>query len=155
MGFELTSTATINRPIEQLFYWVTNSENDPYWWPAVKESKCVTEVKRGVGAGYQQTAVFLGKKFDNYFEVVEYEPPRRIKWTGGETMIPFVAEMFYEPVDDNTTRVRFVADVRAPKAFRYIEPLAVVILRRQSQGFFNMLKKVAESPEFDQLAARV
>jgi len=145
MSFHLTSKTTINRPLEEIFYWVTNSENDPEWWPAVKESKCVTEVKRGVGMGYQQTAVFLGKKFDNYFECIEYEPPRRIKWTGGETMIPFVAEMFFDPVDEKNTTVRFEAELRAPRAFRLIEPLAVAILRTQSDGFFRKLKEVMEA----------
>jgi hypothetical protein len=148
MSFHLTSQTTIhNRDLEEVFYWVTNSENDPYWWPAVKESKCVTEEKKGVGMGYQQTAVFLGRKFDNYFECIEYEPPRRIKWRGGETMIPFVAEMFFEPVDDKTFTIRFEAEVRAPDAFRWIEPLAVVILRSQSNGFFRKLKEVLEAPQ--------
>jgi uncharacterized protein YndB with AHSA1/START domain len=148
MTFHLTSSTTINGPLEEIFYYVTNSENDPDWWPAVKESKCVTEVKRGVGAGYQQKAVFLGRKFDNYFECIEYDPPRRIKWTGGETMIPFIAEMFFEPIDDKSFRIRFEADLRAPKAFRIIEPLAVMILRKQSDGFFTKLKQVAESRQF-------
>src|SRR5262245_51596810 len=122
MGFHVTSATTINRPLEEVFYYVTNSENDPEWWLGVRESKRISEVKRGVGTRYHQVVAFLGRKFDNYFEVTEYEEPRRMKWKGGETMFPFEAEIFFDPVESGT-RVRIEADLAVPRAFRLIEPI--------------------------------
>ncbi len=152
---KVSSSIIIERPVEAVWAYVSNFENDPQWWTGILKSEIISDIKEGIGTVYRQDAVFMGTRFESIFEVTEYDPPHHLTLTTTKSLIPFVAKFWFEPADGGKTRLTMDSIVEAGGIFRVIKPLFTVILRRQSQGFFNMLKKVAESPEFDQRAARV
>jgi hypothetical protein len=59
--------------------------------------------------------------------------------------IPFVARYRFEPLGARGTRFTMDATVEATGFFKMLQPAFVFILRRQSQGFFNNLKRVLEA----------
>jgi len=66
-------TVTINRPVDQVFAFFADAENDPKWRPAVKHIKRIGPL--AVGAQYeQQVAGPGGRSIPADIEVTAFEP---------------------------------------------------------------------------------
>ena len=57
------STITIQRPIEEVFTYLTNTQEVPKWAP-VKEFRQTSEGALGVGTTMTQVIDFLGRTFE-------------------------------------------------------------------------------------------
>jgi hypothetical protein len=68
----------IEQPLEEVFVFVANRENDALWAPVVTETYKTSEGPLGVGTTYEQSGRFLGRDLEMHFEVTEYEPNRKI-----------------------------------------------------------------------------
>ena len=75
---QLDQSVVIERPLEEVFAFVANRENDALWAPVVTETRKTTEGPLGVGTTYEQAGRFLGRNLQMHFEVTEYEPNRKI-----------------------------------------------------------------------------
>ena len=75
---QLDQSVVIERPLEEVFAFVTNRENDAQWAPVVTETRKTSEGPLGVGTTYEQAGRFLGRNVEMHFEVTEYEPNRKI-----------------------------------------------------------------------------
>ncbi len=72
----LTSTITINRPVEEIFNWLTNFANHTQWQPNLVEAVGTSPGPVGVGTTYRYVADVMGRKFPSTGEVTAYEPNR-------------------------------------------------------------------------------
>lgn len=79
-AFTINESVTIDRPIEEVFEFIADGENDPRWCPAVKEIRKVSGNGLGKGAAYEMHHTPGGMNFDARVEVVDYERPRLLKW---------------------------------------------------------------------------
>jgi uncharacterized protein YndB with AHSA1/START domain len=70
-------SVVINRPLEQVFAFVSDLENDPQWTPGAVMRR-TSQGQLGVGTTFQQRDRFMGRRMDLSLEVTDYEPPHRI-----------------------------------------------------------------------------
>jgi uncharacterized protein YndB with AHSA1/START domain len=75
---QFDQSVVIERPLEEVFAFVADPENDAQWTPVVTETRKTSEGPLGVGTTYEQSGHFLGRNFEMLFEVTEYEPNRKI-----------------------------------------------------------------------------
>jgi uncharacterized protein YndB with AHSA1/START domain len=75
---QFNQSIVIERPLEEVFAFVADPENDAQWTPMVTETRMTSEEPLGVGTRYEQSGRFLGRSFEMVFEVTEYEPNRKI-----------------------------------------------------------------------------
>jgi uncharacterized protein YndB with AHSA1/START domain len=75
---QFDQSVVIERPLEEVFAFVANPENDAQWTPMVTETRKTSEGSWGVVSTYEQSGRFLGRNFEMLFEVTEYEPNRKI-----------------------------------------------------------------------------
>ncbi len=68
-------TITINRPIEEVFEYVSTPENDPTWVSASLRHERTLAGRMRVGMTTQEDVKFLGRTSRDTWEVTEYEPP--------------------------------------------------------------------------------
>lgn len=78
--FTVDESVTIDRPIEEVFDFIADGENDTEWCPAVKEITRVSGNGPCKGARYEMHHTPGGMEFDAVVEVVAYERPRLLKW---------------------------------------------------------------------------
>jgi uncharacterized protein YndB with AHSA1/START domain len=69
-------TLVINRPIEEVFAFVSNSENLRRWRSTSLEVKKTSEGPLGVGGTFRGRFTFLGRQFDGNVVVTAHEPNR-------------------------------------------------------------------------------
>ena len=135
----------IDRPLEEVFSYVTNPENLPEWSNLVLEVRRETEGQLQKGDRFTTFAKFLGRRFETPFEVSDHEPYRRHsdRSRGG----PFEQEYIYtlEETGEGGTRLTYVAEGEPGGFFRLVGPLLERAGRRQFRADLQSLKDMLEA----------
>jgi uncharacterized membrane protein len=102
---EAEHSVTVQRPIEEVFAFLADAENDPRWRSAVLD---ITRVEGdGVGARYKQGVKGpMGRRVAADFEITAFAPPRAIGFRGTAGPVRPEGRYELEPADGGT-RVRF------------------------------------------------
>src|SRR3954453_5443310 len=81
MAHSFSATTTINRPIEQVFAFLSDGQNDRKFSPRVQEIKKTTEGDIGLGTVYASTGKDAGMTSTREFKLTEFDQPTKIRWT--------------------------------------------------------------------------
>lgn len=141
---KVEASVVINRPLEEVFAFVTTIENSPKWESEVVEAKQTSEGSISVGTTFNGVGEFLGRRIESTFAVTAYEPNRTyaIKTTSGP--MPFEQEHALEPVEGGT-KVTIVAEVNPGGIFRLAEPIFARRVQSQLDTNLSNLKNVLEA----------
>lgn len=134
----------INRPIEEVFPFVSNGENLPRWRATALEVKKSFTGPLGVGSIFKGRFTFLGRSFEGNLEVIVYEPNRRYATRMVEG--PFPLEAYY--ILDATkigTWFTFIVEGQPGGFFRLAEPLVVSLATRSFETDLHNLKEMLEA----------
>ena len=111
---KVTSSVVINKPVAEVFAFVTNPENDTQWEGGL--DRVIPEGPQdAVGAKYTEVRKFMGQEMKSTLEVTTYE--KNAKW-GSKVLkgpVPFEVLITYEPEGSGT---RMTTQVEGePKGF--------------------------------------
>jgi uncharacterized protein YndB with AHSA1/START domain len=143
----IESSVVISRPVEEVFEFVTNPENDPQWQSAILESKRTSAGPLGVGTTEAGVGKIIGRRIEWTGEVTEYEPNKKVKYlvTGG----PLTAEqtVTFEPVEGGTKFTLGLDPIGedASGFFRLAEPIVIRMLQRDIETDAANLKDLLEA----------
>ena len=75
----ITSSIIVERPIDEVFTFITDARNNPLWQAAsgLKEVRQEPDSPVGVGARITEVRQVMGQTAENSSEVTEYEPHSR------------------------------------------------------------------------------
>ncbi len=144
MAIRKELSVVIDRPIEEVFAFATEPENEPLWQSTSLETEQTSGGPVGVGTTFRNTSKFLGRRIDSTYEVTENEPPRRqcVRVTSGP--IPGSGCYLFEPAEGGTRFTqRFEAEIGG--FFRLAEPLVGRAIRRQMDVDMATLKDLLEA----------
>lgn len=107
----LEKTGFINAPVEEVFDYWKNPENQPEVWPSLVEVKDVQKPP-GVGSTWKWVYKLAGIRFEGQSENVEFIPNQKIvdKSSGG---IESTFTWEFKPENDGT-RLNFSAEYNIP-----------------------------------------
>ncbi|MCI0607473.1 MAG: SRPBCC family protein [Anaerolineae bacterium] len=134
----------INRPIEEVFAFVSNAENLPRWRTTALEVRKSFTGPLAVGSIFKGRFTFLGRRFEGNLEIIVYEPNRRYATRMVEG--PFPLETHY--ILDATkigTWFTFIVEGRPGGFFRLAEPLVVSLAKRFFESDLYNLKEMLEA----------
>src|SRR3954452_7002528 len=98
MAGRFDAAVMTDRPIEEVFAFLANGENDPKFSPRVLEIAKTTDGPTGVGTGYASTVRGGGMKTRGEFRIPEFEPPTRIRWAEQSKNLVMAPEVGYDLV---------------------------------------------------------
>jgi uncharacterized protein YndB with AHSA1/START domain len=138
-----TNTITIDRAPAEVFAFLARFENLPRWNYAIGETRMTSPGPVGVGTHYLQTRS-LPTQSEDTFEVIEYEPDRKLSIQG--VFGQFHGRLTYElePMN-NATRLSNFADLEPPGLLRLIAPLATSQIKGAVAMNLRKLKQIVES----------
>lgn len=142
MQFE--NSVTINRPVQEVFDYVTDLENSATWQGPILEAHQTSSGPTDVGATGSVKAKYLGRQMDLTTEVTSWNPPSSLtaRSTGG----PFPVELSYSFVaQGNATRLTMTSTIEPGGFFKLAGPALEPLMRRQIQSDLETLKTVLES----------
>ena len=93
---------TIERSPEDVWEFLTATENIPAFESQISHLEQVTEGAVGVGTRWKGATTVLGRKFDWVTEVVEFDPPSHERTKCVEGKLPFELTYTLERTDDGT-----------------------------------------------------
>jgi uncharacterized protein YndB with AHSA1/START domain len=104
MAGRFGATVVIDRPIEEVFAFLADGENDPKFSARVIEIAKRTDGPPGIGTVYASTVKDAGVKTKREFKLTEFDPPTRIRWAEVSKNLVIAPEGGYDlaPTSDGT-----------------------------------------------------
>ena len=146
--FSVPVEIVIQRPIEEVFTFIANAENDPRWCPSVKEIERIAGNEPGLGARYRMLHAPGGMKFKATVETTVYEPFERIEWlmTDSGHKLHIVYDL--EPVQGEATLLRQTSHVETRGWLRLpglvMKSYIAKEMEKEMMGQFERLKHLLE-----------
>ena len=142
MNFE--TSVLIERPIEQVFDYVSDPTTFPRWNSAVQSVRETSAGADGVGATYLMERELPGGRAENALEVVEVNRPTLfvIRTTSGPT--PFLYRYVLAD-EEGATMLELAAEVELGGVAGALGPLASRAVKRGVDSNFADLKRILES----------
>jgi hypothetical protein len=146
MAGRFEATTEINRPIEEVFGFLADGENDRKFSARIVEISKTTDGPPGVGTVYASTAKDAGLTMKHEFELTEFDPPNRIRWKELTKHPIVVTEGGYDlSAADEGTRLRFFNDLQGRGIGVLLAGLALRSARKGADAFAAAIKQAVES----------
>lgn len=141
---ELNSSVVINRPVEQVFSYVTEVENLSKWMSELVEAEQASNGPVSVGTKISAVANVLGRRVESIQEVSKYKLNSKFAIKSASGPVENEDEFTFEPVTGGTKVTRLTeGDIAG--FFKIAEPLVVRMLSRQFETNFSNLKDLLEA----------
>lgn len=130
----VTTSVIIERPVDEVFAFVTDARNNPLWQSGrgLQATRQEPDGPVGVGTRITETWHFLGRTSEATSEVTVYEPNRRYTRTGLGDGSPIErGDYTFESVAEGT-RWTSEVQIQARGVFAIAEPLLASTMK---QGF--------------------
>jgi uncharacterized membrane protein len=141
---KVETSMVIKRPVEEVFAYMNNHENDTVWQDGVVESEAISEGPLGVGTKLREVRNFLGRRLESTSEITEYEPNSKVAWKATSGPIPLEASMTFEAVEGGT-KISVVGEADVGGLFKLAEPMVARSAQKQFDGDFARLKEILEA----------
>lgn len=136
----------IDRPIDQVFAFLADGENDPKFSARVLEMAKKTDGPPGVGTVYASTVKDAGMKTKREFELTEFEAPTKIRWAETSKNLVTAPEGGYDlaPAGEGTS-VTFFNVLEGHGFGALIAGLALRSARKGADAFAQAIKAAVEA----------
>jgi uncharacterized protein YndB with AHSA1/START domain len=146
MAGEFRATVVVDRPIEEVFAFLADGENDPKFSPRVLEIAKTTDGPPAVGTVYASTVKDAGMKTKREFTLTEFDPPTRIRWAETSKNLVTASEGGYDLAPDaGGTRVTIYNVLEGHGPGKLIAPLALRSARKGADDFGKAIKAAVEA----------
>ncbi len=135
----------INRPVEEVWKFLSNVENIPKWDRGVLEARQTSEGPPGVGSTVQIRRQMLGRQRIGKLRVSEYAPNRMIALQGSLGQMTAQTGFTFEPVEGRT-RLTQTSEVELGGWWKLITPIIIPMLERDGREDFANVKRIMEAP---------
>jgi uncharacterized protein YndB with AHSA1/START domain len=146
MAGRFEATIVIDRPIEDVFAFLADGENDKKFSSRVMEIAKTTDGPPGVGTVYASTVKDAGMKTHREFELTEFEPPTKIRWTEVSKNLVVAPEGGYDLAPSGAgTELTLFNELQGRGVGVLIAPLALRSARKGADAFAQAIKAAVEA----------
>ena len=138
----IQASVTINRPLEEVFRFMTDNQNALQWQSGLLEARVTNDVV-GIGKTWVDVVQFLGRRIEIASELTEFEPLRMVGFKSTSGPIPLEGRYVFEP-DGEGTKVTFTMQGEAGGFFKLAEPIVARATQRQWETNLANLKDLLE-----------
>jgi carbon monoxide dehydrogenase subunit G len=147
MAGQFEATTEIDRPIEEVFAFLADGENDPKFSPRVQQIDKLTDGPTAAGTVYASTVKDAGMKTKREFRITEFEPFTKIRWTEVSKNLVTAVDGGYDltPTPEGGTRVRIFNVLEGHGVGKLIAGLALSAARKDADAFASRIKTAVEA----------
>ena len=143
---KLEYSVIINRPVEEVFAFVSNVENWPQWVSGASETRQTSSGPVAKGTTFTQISHYLGRRFEINATVTAFEPNRLVAVENDGKPMPFGNRITVEAANGGTRLTNTLSaagDVGG--LFKLAEPVLERMFRRQFEKDHETLKDLLEA----------
>jgi uncharacterized protein YndB with AHSA1/START domain len=141
--FEVTTL--IDRPIDAVFAFLADGENDPRFSSRVQEIHKTTDGPPGVGTVYRSTVKDAGMTTKREFELTEFEAPTRIRWAERSKNIVTATGGYDLSAEGDGTRVVLFNELTGHGLGKVLVGFALSSARKGADAFGAAIKQAVEA----------
>jgi len=141
---QLDISTVIDRPVEEVFAFLSNPENGPKWSSGSSEVMITSDGPIGVGTTYRSIRSFLGQRIESETEITEYEPNQLYATRSISGPFPMESSVSFEPVEGGT-RITGTLWGEPGGFFKLAEPILVSRMKQQFETDLAHLKEMMEA----------
>ena len=141
MKFE--NSVIINRPVNKVFEFITDLNNNPIWQTDILELAVTSEGRFGLGSTYRCVNRFMGKRIETEGLITEYVPDRACSFQIKSGSINGESNFFFEALN-GATKFTTTADLDL-KFFKLGEVIVKRKIYKQLKNDMLQLKSVLEN----------
>jgi len=134
----------IQRPVKQVFDFISASGNDVQWQYGALASSQLSLTPIGLGTLFSSLGHFMGRRLQGKFEVTEYEPNRKYGFKSRSGPIQTQTLYVFEICEDGT-RVDANLQVNQSGFFKLTDAFVTNFASRQLKENLATLKNFLES----------
>jgi uncharacterized protein YndB with AHSA1/START domain len=140
------ATTVIDRPIEDVFAFLADGENDPKFSPRVQEIRKTTDGPPGQGTRFESTVKDAGMTTKREFELTEFVAPTKIRWAERSKNAVTATEGGYDLVSEgNQTRVTIFNELEGHGFGKLVVGFATSSARKGADDFAAAIKQAVEA----------
>lgn len=141
---KIEHSVVINRPVEEVFAFLEDSQNDPKWQSGVLEAEQTSEGPIDVGATFREVRKFLGRRLESTYEITEYELNRKFASKATSGPIPYTISTTFEP-HEGGTKVSVIGEAEVGGFFKLGEGVVSRTFANSLEADFDSLKAIMEA----------
>jgi hypothetical protein len=147
MAGRFEATVVVDRPIEEVFDFLADGENDPKLSPRVLEISKTTDGPPGVGTIYASAVKDAGVKTKREFEITGFERPTRIRWAERSKNLVTAPEGGYDlaPAAGGGTELSLYNVLEGHGFGKLLEGFALRGARKDADAFARRIKAAVEA----------
>lgn len=138
----------IDRPIQDVFAFIRDPNNDPGWCPTVQRSVQVTGDGPAVGAVYEQVhKPGPAAPTELTVELLEIDAPNHLRLRSTDDLATFDVHYHLDPLPDGGTRLTQIDDAHFHGFAKLLQPFMWFAIHRGIEKQFAKLKELLEGEE--------
>jgi len=141
---DVVTEITISNTLSKVASYAANPDNTPDWYVNIKSVEWKTEKPLAVGSKIAFVAQFLGRKLSYVYEIIEWDPEKKLIMETVDGPFPMQTTYTWETVDETTTRMT-LRNRGKPSGFsRLFAPFMAFMMRRANNKDLLLIKKILE-----------
>ena len=142
---KIEKSIIINRPVEEVWKFLSNIENATKWDRGVLEARQTSEGPIGVGSTLQTRRQMLGWQRIGKLRVSEYVPNRVIALQASLGRMTAQIRYGFESVE-GTTRLTGTSEIELGGWWKLITSILIPMLERDNREDMTNIKRIMEVP---------
>jgi uncharacterized membrane protein len=143
MAVDVTATASIDRPRDQVAAYLRDPANDTTWIGGLRSARLLTPRPVTVGSQVERVASFLGRRVQYVNEITELTTDR-LAMQSVRSPFPMQVTYGHRDAGDSTTEVSVRVQGAAARFYALVAPLLDLAVRRSITRDLRNLKRVLE-----------
>ncbi|RVW08001.1 hypothetical protein EGT67_18925 [Prescottella agglutinans] len=145
---ETSETVVIDRPLPEVFRYMTNPDNLPEWSSNVIEYKVLSGAPNEVGAVMDVTVRVAGVRIHATEELSDYQENKVLRIRSKESKIGYDREIDFASDGDGATQVTFRQKADAGSGlFKFADAVVVKMYARDVRSNLENAKAILESAD--------
>jgi hypothetical protein len=151
---KLISTTQIQRPIQQVFDFISTAGNDVQWQYGALAASQLTLHPIGLGTLFSSFSHFMGRRLQSKFEVTEYEPNKKYGFRSLSGPIQTETSYHFESYQDGT-QVDANLQVKQSGFFQMTDTFVSRFAKKKLHDDLSALKSFLEADKHLPLAVQL
>lgn len=135
-------TVMIQRPIDEVFAFVTNLENETRWQPEIQSVTLEGPLQQG--STFREVRTTWGRRYEWHFRITEFDPPHRITIATISGTLPYQGSRLFMAVPGGT-QVTEEGELQTSGWLRLLDPLLAWLARKPLAVAYQNLKALLEN----------
>ncbi len=142
---KITDSTIIDRPVEEVWSFVSDPGNDPKWYQGTMEVRRISKGPTVVGTTFEAVIQFRGRSLVAGTRCIVLNPNKEVTWKFTSGLMKRSTDSWsMEPIDEKSTRLTRVFDLRVSGAWRVIQPIIARGTKRAHEAEIHNVKRILE-----------